>query len=691
MSHSASTTKITLQVKGEQENNLLVLSFCGEEAISQLYQITIEVVTERDPRDFENLLHQEAFLRFGDGGEGLHGHIYSLKKGRAGPRFTSYTLVLTPFIFYLQFASHRRIFQHQTTTQIISQVLKENGILSGLHFEFKAGGVPTPARDYCVQYAESDLDFILRLCEEDGRWFYFEHTAEGHRLIFGDDEILFHKKPALVLPHVAINGMVPEGPSINDFSVRVIARTSEVVSRDFDFQQAHVQLETLKKSNMRPHLEDYVYPGNFTEESGGRERAKRMLERHRSDYQLAQGATNQALLRSGSLLRVEEHSDPDWNVLWVLLCVKHEAYQPQVLEEFGASTLDNGAGIAQGYRNTFTAIPEKVQFRPQLQHPISRIYGSQTAKVTGPKGEEIYCDEYGRVRIKFHWDRVEQDDETTSCWVRVSSSSAGAGHGAVAIPRVGDEVVITFMNGDPAQPMITGCVANSQRPVPYALPEHKTKSVFRSRSTPASTGYNELYLEDKSGSEMIYVRAQRDMEQNIQNDSRIQVGNERLETITGKSTSVLNAAEDRTTTGPRSVQLLDGDNLKVATSSHTEVGQVLTVKTGVETHLKSSGNIVLDAGVSLSLSAGGHHLIISAAGIFVSSLVVLGGAPIPGTPASPTIPGSVAALIAPPDLPPVMALSQSAVMAQTKALGADFCPLCEACRDGLCTLEGTAA
>ncbi|MEB0079628.1 type VI secretion system tip protein TssI/VgrG [Pseudomonas sp. CCI3.2] len=691
MSHPVSSTKITLSVKGEQENNLLVLSFHGEEAISRLYEITIEVVTERQPREFEQLLHKEAFLSFGEDGEGLHGHIYSIKKGRTGTRLTSYTLVLTPYLFYLKHASHRRIFQNQTTTQIISQVLKENGMFSGLHVEFKTGALPMAEREYCVQYDETDLHFIQRLCEEDGRWFYFEHAPEGHRMIFGDDEILFHKKPALVLPHVPVNGMVPEGPAINDFGLRVIARTSDVVSRDYDFQQSHVQLEAAKDSSLAPHMQDYVYPGNFTDESGGRERVKRLLERHRTDYQLAQGATNQPLLRSGSVLQVEGHSDPDWNTLWVLVSVKHEAYQPQVLEEFNASMLDESHGIAQGYRNTFAAIPEKIQFRPSLRHGISKIHGSHTAKVTGPAGEEIYCDKYGRVRVKFHWDRAEQNDETTSCWVRVSSSWAGQGYGAVTIPRVGMEAIITFLEGDPAKPMITGCVTNNQNPTPYPLPEHKTKSVFRSRSTLASTGYNELHLEDKSGKELIYLRAQRDMEQNIQNDSRIEVGNERLETITGKSTSVLKAAEDRTTTGERSVQLLAGDNLNVATSSHTKVGQVLVVEAGTEIHLKSSGNVVIDAGISLSIKAGGVHFVVSAAGIYSSVPILLGGAPVPGTPASPLTPGAVAALIAPPDLPPVMSYAQQAILIRSNVFGDDVCPLCEACREGLCMLEGATA
>ncbi|MDB5993537.1 MAG: Rhs element Vgr protein [Pseudomonas sp.] len=427
MSHSGNTTKITLNITGEPENNFLVLSFKGEEAISKLYAITIKVVTERAPREFEKLLHKEAFLCFGENGEGLHGHIYSIKKGKTGTRLTSYILVLKPFLAYLRHASNRRIFQKQTTTQIISQVLKEHGLLEGVHVEFRSGPVPQAEREYCVQYDESDLHFVNRLCEEDGRWFFFEHSAQGHRLIFGDDEAFFHKNPAVVLPYVPINGMAAEKEAIDDFGVRVVARTSEVVERDYDFKKSHVQLEALKKSELFPRMQDYVYPGRFTEQPLGNQRSTRALERHRTDYELAEGRTDQTLLRSGALLRVEGHPDPDWDAVWVLVAVQHEAYQPQVLEEFNSGAPKDDDGIQQGYRNTFTAIPERIQFRPPLEHPISRILGNQTARVTGPEGEEIYCDPYGRVRVKFHWDRSQQNDETTSCWVRVASALAGEG------------------------------------------------------------------------------------------------------------------------------------------------------------------------------------------------------------------------------------------------------------------------
>ncbi|MGV8864342.1 MAG: type VI secretion system tip protein TssI/VgrG, partial [Pseudomonas sp.] len=659
-------------------------------------------VSRRSSHDLKSLLHKEAYLAFGGGGEGIHGHIYSIRKGESVGTFTHYHVVLTPYLAFLKHSSHRRSFQNMTVPDIILEVLKEHHLLDGPHVTFDRITMPTTEREYCVQYNESDFDFISRLCEEEGIFYRFEHSPDGHCLIFADDETRFPHQSPMILPFKPVNGLVAEGPAVSVFGLRLAVRTSHVTHRDYDFKQAHIALESVESPRQTqaqlqrgealkptPYLEDYVYPAHFTERRQGDLRSKRALERHRADVELADGKSDQTLLRSGMPLHLVSDYGPQTK--WILTFVHHEGRQPQALEEQSNSATVEAGCIVQGYRNTFTVIPEAVQFRSPLSHPKSQIHSVQTALVTGPKGDEVYCDEYGRVKVKFHWNRSEENDEKTSCWVPVASSWAGEGYGAVSTPRVGMEVLIAFLEGDPDLPIINGCIRTNKTPTPYKLPDHKTKSVFRSRSSRDSTGYNELCLEDKSGDELIYVRAQRDMEQNIQNDSRVQVGNQRLENIKGDSTLVLEAADNRTVTGERKTQLLAGDHLQVANSSHTRVGQTVVIAAGAQIHFTSSADIVLDAGISLSLKAGGQHFVISAAGIFASTPILLGGVPLPGIPANPQIPGTVEALAAPPELPPVMATTQSALMAQTKVLGADFCPLCEACREGLCMLEGAPA
>jgi type VI secretion system secreted protein VgrG len=253
------------------------------------------------------------------------------------------------------------------------------------------------------------------------------------------------------------------------------------------------------------------------------------------------------------------------------------------------------------------------------------------------------------------------------------------------------EVLVSFLEGDPDQPVISGCLTNSSNPVPYELPEHKTRSVFRSRSSPDSGGFNELHLEDRAGRELIYLRAQRDMEQKVENDSRLEVGNERRETIKGHSITVLEAEEQRTVTSDRKVQLKANDYLNVASSSHTRIGQTLVIEAGQQVHIKAGAHLVLDAGESITLKAGDQHFVIGYGGIFGSSEMAIGGAPVAGTAASPLMPGVLDALSAPEQLPPIIAPSQSTLMAASKAMGSDFCPLCEACRAGLCLTQGAAA
>ena len=690
---SANTPTFTFTIEGEENARLQVLSFFGCEAVSTPYAITVELVSRSGSIELAELLHKAAFLSFGPGGEGLHGHIHSIHKGDSCVQLTHYTVVLKPYLAYLEHSSHRRSFQHMSVPDIVLEVLKEHGVFNGLHVEFRGNTAVAPELEYCVQYDESDLHYVNRLCEEDG-WFYrFEHSADGHRLIFAHDETMFPHAARVTIPFKPLNGMVPEEYSVNEFGVRLAARTSHVVHRDYDFQKSGYLLESQRgpqpteaqaikgeDPQVGPKLEHYVYPGRFLEDELSNKFAIRDLQRHRTDFQLADGRSDQPMLRSGTLIRLEEHPQLEWNNPWVLIWVLHEGRQPQVLEELGGSSLEVEAGrIVQGYRNSFTAIPEAIQFRPALRHPKPLIHSTQTAMVTGPESEEIYCDKFGRVKVKFHWDRREQEDETTSCWVRVASSWAGAHYGAVTLPRVGMEVLISYLEGDADRPIVMGCLPNSLNPVPYELPANKTKSVFRSRSSASSQGFNEVSFEDRSGDELVYLRAQRDMEQLIQNDSQLEVLGQRLETIKGNSVLVLEAEENRSVSGDRKVQLLADDHLQVAGSSHTRVTEALVIEAGQQVHYQAGINFVVNAGVTLTLAAGGQHLVITPAGIFSSVPILLGGVPLPGMPAMPLAPSGVDELGA-GVLTPVV--KPDAAVQQRLTAGDAIIELCQKPKDG---------
>lgn len=376
-------------------------------------------------------------------------------------------------------------------------------------------------------------------------------------------------------------------------------------------------------------------------------------------------------MRSGHFFELTEYPRKKNNAMWLLIGVHHAGKQPQALEESVASNTKPEDGFTQGYRNTFSAIARDVFYRPPMPAPRPTLV-AQTARVTGPAGEEIFCDEFGRVKVEFHWDRAELGSDKSSCWLRVSSSWAGESFGAVTIPRIGMEVVVTYLEGNPDKPLITGCVPNNVTALPYSLPENKTRTVLRSHSSPASGGYNELSIEDRAGQEKIYLRAQRDLEQKVENDSLLEVGNERRETIKGNSIVVLEAEDQRTVRADRKVQLKANDHLQVAESSHTRVGQTLVVDAGQQVHLKSGANIILDAGTSITLKGGGQHIVIGPGGIFSSTEIQLGGAPFMGAAANPVLPGALSALAA-PRLPLALDAQRMALMAKTS--------ICDFCRD----------
>ena len=427
-------------------------------------------------------------------------------------------------------------------------------------------------------------------------------------------------------------------------------------------------MEAAVRSNTQPDLEDYDYPGRFVDRERGKHLSRRALERHRHDFELAEGESDQSLLVSGHFLPLSDHPRGDWNQLWLLTEVFHEGKQPQVLEE----SVTDSSGIAaltpfplsggerearlrderslanndftQGYRNQFTATPWAAPFRPALRNPKPRILGSQSAVVTGPASEEIHCDEYGRVKVQFFWDREGKADEHTSCWLRVSSSWAGDRYGGVAIPRVGMVVLVTFLEGDPDQPLITGCLYHKENAVPYDLPTNKTRSVFKTLSSPGGGGYNELRIEDRKGAEQIYLHAQHDWDENIENDQKIRVGHERHDTVEANSYSEFRAEEHRTTHADRRSEIKADDHLTVGNNQHVKIGTGQFVEAGQEIHLSSGLKVVLEAGSELTFKAAGSVIKLDGSGItMVGPLIRMnsGGCPGRGAGAAPILPGRV--------------------------------------------------
>lgn len=634
MFSTANEVVFTLDIAGSS-HDLQVLEFRAKERLNQPYEVKLELVSERPDLDLDSLLHRPAFLRFGTDGAGIHGQVYQIAQGDSGKRLTRYQMTLVPRLAYLTHCHNQRIFQHLSVPQIIAKVLKDHGMQADTwRFQLSAEYRP---RLYCVQY-ETDLHFLQRLCEEEGLHFHFEHSTDGHLLVFGDDQTSF-AKPSQSTAYRPGSGMVAEAPVIDRFKLRLETRPTHVSRRDYDFEKPRLKLDSETKTPLLPHLEDYAFPGQFTHRERGKHLANRALERHRADYLLAEGRSDQSAMRSGHFVDITEHPRAERNGLWLLTEVEHVGLQPAVLEE---SITDSSPqdGFSQGYRNHFVATPWDVIFRPALKHPKPKMTGNQPAVVTGPPGEEIYCDEYGRVKVQLLWDRDGQHNEQSSCWLRVATGWAHERYGSVMIPRVGMEVLVGFTEGDPDKPFVLGCQPNASTPVPLDLPAEHTRSIFRSQSSPGGGGYNELRIEDRKGAEEIALRAQRDFVQLVLNDERIQVDNQRTVIIGGTASHDLRSEEHHLTHGNRLTELKQDDHLLVHGDRHIRTtNQLLNATRHI--HLSAGQQVVIDGGARLSVQAGGHWLTLGPEGIFSSVPILVGGAPAVGLPAEPLMPGAL--------------------------------------------------
>ena len=598
----ATALPFTLTLEGVA-HDFQVLAFDGTEAIGQPYRFQLELVSETPDWSLKQLLHQRAFLGLSAEGTGIHGQVAAVAQGDSGPRLTRYRLDLVPRLAYLAHRVNSRIFQGRSVPEILAQLLEEHGILDG-DYRFALGPTRYSRRDYCVQYGESDLAFLTRLCEEEGLHFHHEHRPDGHVLVFGDDATGFPRLGAT--RYLPGSGLVADEAVVRRFDVALQTRSSATTLRAHDFLQPRLRLESSAEAATQPVLEHYGFPGRFTDRLTGQRLSGRRLESLRVDAHQARGASDQPRLVSGHFLPLEQHPRSDWNQLWLLTEVHHQGRQPQVLEESIPSDDSHSTddGFRQGYRNTFAAIPWTVPFRLPLRHPKPRLLGQQSAVVTGPAGEEIHCDALGRVKVQFHWDRQGQADERTSCWLRVASGWAGNGYGALAVPRIGMEVLIGFLEGDPDQPLVIGCLYHAEHRPPLELPRDKTRSSFKSLSSPGGGGYNELRIEDRQGQEEINVHAQRDWDERIGHDQRSEIGHERHQRIRGNSYSEFHAEEHRITHGERRLEVRADDHLSITESQHLRLDTSLLVEAGSEIRLQAGQRVILEAGARLTLRVG---------------------------------------------------------------------------------------
>jgi type VI secretion system secreted protein VgrG len=540
-----------------------VVHFSGSEAIGQLYRFDIVVSSEDAELDLASAVGSGATLTLSNGTSQrhIHGMVLAFELETAETTRCHYRATIVPELWKAHKRQQIRIFQAQSANDIIASVLSGSG-LSLSSFSLKLEGSYAP-REYCVQYRESDWAFISRLMQEEGMFCYFTHAEGSHELVVTDnvggaasvgDAVVFRP----------VTGLEADAESIATFRYRHALRPDLVSLGDYNFVKPSLDLGAAAGGGS---LEVYDYPGNYDDPDLGATRARIRAEECQVAAALGTGTSNCMRLGAGHAFAMSEHPR-DLDRGYLLVSVTHRGVH---------HSRDDGRPV---YNNEFVCTPDDVPYRLPRVTPKPSIHGVQTAIVTGPAGEEIYTDEHGRVKVQFHWDRLGKRDENSSCWIRVSQMWAGAGWGAMHLPRVGHEVVVSFVEGDPDRPIITGRVYHGTNVPPYVLPAEKTKSTFKSESTTGGGGANELMFEDAKGNEEVYLHAQKDLTLHAENDCKetfghnhvLDVGNTRDKTVASDESETIGGSKTIQVAGTHTETIAFAETITVGLASVHTVG-----------------------------------------------------------------------------------------------------------------------
>ncbi|WP_391091644.1 type VI secretion system tip protein TssI/VgrG [Vibrio sp. NH-UV-68] len=538
----------------------------------------------------------------------IHGMARSFTKSDTGHHHTFYALTIVPALERLSLRQNSRIFQFKTVPEILSIILKEMEIDD---FAF-ALQHDHGQREFCVQYRESDLDFLHRLAAEEGLIYSFVFENGKHTVLFSDSCACLPKVNTPI-PYNALSGGISEQEYVSAMVFNTRFAPSSTQLKDYSFKKpAYSFQQNTLATDIDFQSTDYQHfdaPGRFKSDDSGALINQTRLDYLRRDTQLATGKSYVAAIQAGYKFQLSEHLDDEFNREWLVVKATHRGTQPQALEE------EAGSGSTT-YDNQFWLIPSEHHW--QLE-PFTKplVDGPMMATVVGPEGEEIYCDEHGRVKVQFPWDRYSSGDEHSSCWIRVSQGWAGNQYGMLAIPRIGHEVIVEFLNGDPDQPIITGRTYHVTNTAPYVLPDNKTKTVIRSESHQGE-GFNELSFEDQSQQEQVFVHAQKDLDIEVENDTTVHIKHDQHLTVDNHYFSHVKNHRNETVEGDKRNKVTQDQTLVVEGSLHLKTGKVWVNDSGSEIHIKSGNKVVIEAGSEITLKAAGSFVKVDPAGVHLS-------------------------------------------------------------------------
>ncbi len=690
------------------KDKLLFKHLQGEEQLAGLFHFQLELLSESRNIDFQAILGQSLTVQIQfapDHTRYLNGIVTRFAQDDTDSRFTTYYADIRPWLWQLTLTQDCRIFQNLSVPDIIKKVFTDLNC-HDYRFKLVRPNYYEP-RVYCVQYQETAFDFVSRLMEDVGIFYFFEHQEDRHVMVLIDDLSSHPDCPGISTARFLRNSNTtqPED-AVTHCQWQQQLTTSRYAIDDFNFEipntDLHSSIDALPEQKST-NFQVYEYDAGFSKPVEGQDKVTRRIESQVTEHKLLEGQSYCLSFVSGHRFTLKDHRRQDFNIKYVLRWISHSL-----------SLID--------YQNSFIAFPADLNFRTPRTTPRPQIVSTQTAIVTGPAGDEIYTDKYGRIKVQFHWDREGKYDENSSCWIRVNQGWAGKNWGHLAIPRIGQEVIVSFLNGNPDTPIVTGAVYNASQTVPYPLPAEQTKSTLKSNSSKGGGGFNEIRFEDKKGEEQIFIHAQKDEDIIIENTTKEWIGNERHLVVKTRQLEQVKADKHLTVNGNR-FQLLKGDtNLTVegdqlelvkrnqhlmvsgehctavrgnehliVQGNHNERScQKRSIKAKTDFHAEAGITLSLKAGMQLTIQAGESFISLDASGITIQGAMVKvnsGGSPGTCSPIPPAKPESPSI----PELPNWVSTSSSLKEASPSQLltaktlkqaaqeGTPFCEQCMQC------------
>ncbi len=619
------------------EDKMILVSMDGQETMSRLFTYRLEMISPDSNVSPDDILGKNVTFTVQQADadprvfNGICSRFYA---GSMRTReYRTYHAEITCWLWFLTRTADCRIFQEMSVVDIIEEIFGEYGTAE---FTKRISG-DHPKHEYRVQYRETDFNFVSRLMEEEGIFYYFEHVDGSHNMVLADKKECYYTLPE---SEVEVRGDDVIG-HISSFQHRYEFVPGKWAQRDYNFKETANTLECKENSILStPGIDKYEvfdYPGRYYKkdeglnglDGHGNAFTKLRMEEEEARYHITDGTSTCRSFSPGGKFTVARHEvSAEEGKTYAIISASHSA------SDFTGISSDAGPPT---YSNSFTCIPDSVPYRTPRTTDKPVVWGPQTAVVVGPSGEEIHCDEFGRVKVQFHWDRLGENDEKSSCWIRVSQGWAAKTWGGIFIPRIDMEVIVDFLEGDPDAPIVTGCVYNGTNTVPYELPGDQTRSTIKTRSSPdgGTDNFNELRFEDKKDEEEVYFHAEKDFNRVVENDDTLKVGFDKMDPgdqtieIYNNRTETVDQGDETVTikTGNRLVDIDTGNETPNVKTGNRETkvdtgNNTLTVAIGNRTTEVSLGKDSLEAMQSIELKCGASSIKLEPAQITIKSVMV---------------------------------------------------------------------